>query len=116
MSAFLNLIKLKSFRTYPSLKLHLLFNSNGLAIWHSFPIINFFHAISLPETSIFFKRDGLAIWERFSAITYIQKWTQVGYFKFDQVEIFHGSCISLPETDHLLNGPAIWPGFSDIDQ
>ena len=38
-SAILNLIKLKFFMVYPYLKLHILFNSNGLAIWSGFPDI-----------------------------------------------------------------------------
>ena len=33
-SAILYLIKLKIFRAYPYLKQHILFCSNGLAIWH----------------------------------------------------------------------------------
>ena len=32
--AILNLIKLKIYRAYPYLKPHILFCSNGLAIWH----------------------------------------------------------------------------------
>ena len=38
-SAILNLIKLKFFMGYPYLKLHILFNSNGLVIWSGFPDI-----------------------------------------------------------------------------
>ena len=38
MSAIFNLIDLNSFRTYPSLKPHLLFNSNEFAIWHNFQV------------------------------------------------------------------------------
>ena len=30
-------IELKFFRSYPSLKRHILFYRNGLAIWHGFP-------------------------------------------------------------------------------
>ena len=37
--AILNLIEVKIFRAYPSLKTHILFYSNGLAIWHDFPDI-----------------------------------------------------------------------------
>ena len=69
--AILNLIELTFFRPYPSLKLHILFYSNGLAIWKGFPdtcirhikvdsIIHFeldrvqiFQAISLHETANF---------------------------------------------------------------
>ena len=36
-SAILNLIKLIFFMLYPYLKLHILFDSNGLAIWSGFP-------------------------------------------------------------------------------
>ena len=36
-SAILNLIKLKFVMVYPYLKLHILFDSNGLAIWSGFP-------------------------------------------------------------------------------
>ena len=35
----LNLIKVTFLKTYPSLKQHILFHSNGLAIWHSFSSI-----------------------------------------------------------------------------
>ena len=35
-SAILNLIKLNFFIVYPYLKVHVLFNSNGLAIWSGF--------------------------------------------------------------------------------
>ena len=35
----LNLIKLIFFMVYPYLKLHILFNSNGLASWSGFPDI-----------------------------------------------------------------------------
>ena len=35
----LNMIKLKFYMEYPYLKLHILFNSNGLAIWYGFPDI-----------------------------------------------------------------------------
>ena len=38
-SAILNLIKFNFFMVYPYLKLHILFNGNGLAIWSSFPDI-----------------------------------------------------------------------------
>ena len=38
-SAILNLIKLKFFMVYPYLKLHILFNSNAVAIWSGFPDI-----------------------------------------------------------------------------
>ena len=38
-SAILNLIKLNLFMVYPYLKLHNLFNSNGLDIWSGFPDI-----------------------------------------------------------------------------
>ena len=38
-SAILNLIKLKFFMVYPYLKLHILFNSNGVALWSGFPDI-----------------------------------------------------------------------------
>ena len=38
-SAILNLIKLNFFTEYPYLKLHILFYSNGLAIWSGFPDI-----------------------------------------------------------------------------
>ena len=37
--AILNLIDLKLFRVYPSLKLHILFYSNGLDFWHGLPDI-----------------------------------------------------------------------------
>ena len=37
--AILNLTKLIFFMVYPYLKLHILFNSNGLAIWSGFPDI-----------------------------------------------------------------------------
>ena len=74
MSAIFNLIELKFLRTlYPSLKLHLLFNSNGLQIWHDFTVIK--HNKS-------------------------QKWPQVSHLKFDQVDISNG--ISLPETAHFV--------------
>ena len=33
----MNLIQF--YMVYPYLKLHILFNSNGLALWHSFPVI-----------------------------------------------------------------------------
>ena len=36
-SAIWNLIELKILRTYPFLKPHMLFHSNGLAIWHGLP-------------------------------------------------------------------------------
>ena len=36
MSATLNLIEFKFFTAYPSLKLHILFYSNVLAIWYVF--------------------------------------------------------------------------------
>ena len=36
MLAILNLIKLKFFMVYPYLKMHILFYSNGLAIWSGF--------------------------------------------------------------------------------
>ena len=39
MSAIFNFIELKILRTYPSLKPHLLFNGNGLAIWNDWPAI-----------------------------------------------------------------------------
>ena len=39
MSAIFNLLELKFFRVYPSLKPHILFYSDGLAIWHCFPDI-----------------------------------------------------------------------------
>ena len=45
-SAILNLIKLKFPRQayrYPHLKPHILFNSNGRAIWHSFPVITYIY-------------------------------------------------------------------------
>ena len=38
-SAILNLMKLIFFIVYPYLKLHILFNSNGLAVWFGFPHI-----------------------------------------------------------------------------
>ena len=38
-SAILNLIKLNFFMVYPYLKLNILFNSKGLAIWSGFPDI-----------------------------------------------------------------------------
>ena len=38
-SAFLNLIEMKFFRAFYSLKSHLLFHSNDLLIWHGFPDI-----------------------------------------------------------------------------
>ena len=38
-SAILNLIKLKFFMVYPYRELHILFYSNGLAIWSGFPDI-----------------------------------------------------------------------------
>ena len=37
-SAILNSIELNIFREYPSQKLHILFYSNGLAIWHGIRI------------------------------------------------------------------------------
>ena len=39
-SAILNLIKLKFFMVYPYLKLHILVDSNGLAIWSGSPDIS----------------------------------------------------------------------------
>ena len=36
MTAIFNLIELNFFRAYPSLKLQILFYSNGQAIWHGF--------------------------------------------------------------------------------
>ena len=38
-SAIFNFIMLKFFRVYPYLELHILFYSNGLAIWSGFPDI-----------------------------------------------------------------------------
>ena len=38
-ASLLNLIKLRFFRSYPSLKPHILFYSNGLDKWHGFPDI-----------------------------------------------------------------------------
>ena len=37
--AILNLLNQTFVRAYPSLKLHILFYSDGLAIWHGFPDI-----------------------------------------------------------------------------
>ena len=39
MSAIFIVIELNIFRTFPSLKPHLLFNSNGLAIWFDFQFL-----------------------------------------------------------------------------
>ena len=39
MSAILNFIMLTFFMVYPYLELHILFYSNGLAIWSGFPIL-----------------------------------------------------------------------------
>ena len=38
-SVILNLIKLKYFRSYPSLKANILFYGDGLVIWHGLPDI-----------------------------------------------------------------------------
>ena len=35
--SYFELDRVKFFRTYPSLKPHILYHSNGLAIWHGFP-------------------------------------------------------------------------------
>ena len=40
-SAILNLIKLKKIMVYPHLKSHILFDGNGLAIWHGFPVLTY---------------------------------------------------------------------------
>ena len=37
--AILNLIRLKTFAVYSHLKPHIMFNTNGLAMWHGFPVI-----------------------------------------------------------------------------
>ena len=47
-SALLNMIKLKFFMVYPYLKLHILFNSYGLAIWPGSPDITHINKIFLP--------------------------------------------------------------------
>ena len=62
-SAILNLIKLKFFRAYPSLKPHVSHYRNGLAIRHSFPDIKKIIADSLIRAIS--KIDMVQILERY---------------------------------------------------
>ena len=69
MFAILNFTELNFFRAYPPLKPHILFYSNGFAIWHSFSDITHFdnvsHFFTLSSRNfkwhILFYSDGLAI-------------------------------------------------------
>ena len=118
-------------RTYPSLKLHLLFNSDGLAIWHYFPVIKhikvksgnrsailklikliFFTVYPYLQPHIFFNSNGLdRNLGRFSSyyVYSIEKHSKVN--KFYQSEI---SRAYPPPLLFYCNGLAIWYGFPDI--
>ena len=113
---------------------HLL-NSNGLAIWHGFPVsthieiksccrsailnlikLNFFMVYLYLKLHILFNSNGLAIWYGFPVITHIEVKSSCRSailnlikFKFFMVYPY----LKL----HILynsNGVAIWAGFLDI--
>ena len=90
MSAILNLMELNFFRTYHSLKPHILFYSNGLASWHNCPDIthmtvnngcqsDIFNFIRLNQQwtyhslkpHILFYSNGLASWHNCPDITHM---------------------------------------------
>ena len=87
-------------------KPHILFNSDGLAIWHDFSVImhikvksgrrsailnlimlNFFMVYPYLKLHILFDSNGLAIWSGFPDIRILQKlWPIIGHFgRHDQV-------------------------------
>ena len=86
------MIKFKLFMVDPHLKPHILFKSNGLAIWHGFPVIThievksgsrltifnlikleFFMVYHYIKLHILFESNGLDICSYFSDITHIKK-------------------------------------------
>ena len=48
----MNLITLTIFTVYPYLKPHILFDSNGLAIWQGFPVITYIQVKSGRRSAI----------------------------------------------------------------
>ena len=109
MLAILHLIDLKFLRSYPHLKPHILFYSNGPAIWHGLSdirhikvnygrqstILNliefkFFRAYPYLKPDSLFHSDGLAIWHGWSdnrhiKVNYINM-AIVGHFESNGVE------------------------------
>ena len=51
-SAILNLMQLTFFRAYPSLKTHILYDGNDLAIWHGLPYISHIKVINGRRSAI----------------------------------------------------------------
>ena len=88
MSAILNLMELIFFRTYHSLKPHILFYSNGLAIWHNCPDITHMKVNNGCQSDIF------------NFIRLSQQWRGVSHFEIDGVEILH--CISLSLKQYIF--------------
>ena len=73
--------------------------------------------MSLPETTHCFQfSNGLAIQQWFSSyyVYSSEKWPQVGYFEFDQVEISTVYSQLKPYILFNSNGLAIWHGFPVI--
>ena len=75
--AIFNLIKLKCFRAYPSLKPHILFSSNGLAIWHGFPDITHLKNIAADSRRDLLISKRVPIFELIRALGEMDIWYQL---------------------------------------
>ena len=134
MSAIFNLIELKFLRTYPSQKPHLLFNSDGLEIWHDYPVIKYNKVKSCRRSAIYnlinltffmvypslkqyilFDSNGLAIWQGFPVITYIEvkSGRRSAILKLIKLNFFMVYPYLKPHILLNCNSLAIWSGFSD---
>ena len=70
--------RVELFRSYPSIKQHILFYSNGVAIWHGLPDMR--HPVQVYQSCL---------------------WQIICHFEFDQVEIFQSS--TLIETTQFVS-------------